>query len=539
MTDDSINLQGIGSPLPPRDSSSKSGTDSTRFQSILFAEQSDLVKQETHDVPVFFHDLNLDRVVKAITAGWQKYDLLPLFHTPLNDLDTITYRQEIMKDLENPTLMEIVKSFSQQMNKMRVYLPKAEEHYYRYQKERCFLDAVEIYCNAIGEIWQELCRLELTSCGMRNFREYLDGYAVSDGFRNLATEAAKLDSALFAIRYNLVIKYGSITVRQYEEEKDYSDVVEETFEKFRIGVVKTRQIRNFNTGGMNHIQAQVVERIARLHPDTFHALETFYMEHTNYLDETILRFDREVQFYVSYLTYIEKFRRAGLRFCYPRLSRTSKQVSSRESFDIALADKLVDENATVVTNSFYLHQPERIFVVSGPNHGGKTTFARTFGQLHYLTSLGFPVPGIESQLFLFDRLFTHFEREEQIETLRGKLQDDLFRIRQILDQVTPNSIVIINEIFSSTTLRDAVYLGKKIMSRISALDLLGVCVTFLDELASFNEKTVSVVSMVEPDNPAVRTYKLERKPADGLAYAFAIAEKHRVTYNWLKERIKT
>jgi DNA mismatch repair protein MutS len=507
--------------------------------SILFDSDGDHLAAANAEVPSFFIDLNLDQIVDAVTADWAEYDLKRFFCYPLSRVDAVHYRHEVFQDLETPMLFGQVESFARRMRDVRVYVALAKKLYHQFHKQGWFLQAIEIYCDAVKQFVSELAVAPLNSRGLLSFRNYLTRYAASASFVSLMREAEQLNNDLSQVTYSVLIRDNSFTVRNYESEVDYSAEILETFQKFQQGAVRDYKVKYRNAPeDMNHIEAKILEFVARLNPDLFARLLDFCARHTDFIDGTIAQFDREVHFYVAYLEHIAKFKRLGLRFCYPRVSAKSKAVRASNSFDLALAQKLTAEKAAIVCNDLYLDGKERIIVVTGPNQGGKTTFARMFGELHYLASLGCPVPGGEAQLYLFDQLFTHFEREEKVENLRGKLEDDLVRVHAIVQRATPRSIVVMNEVFTSTTVQDELFLSKRIIETLGELDLLCVWVTFLDELTSFSEKTVSMVSTIVPDNPTLRTFKIVRRPADGLAYAMAIAEKYRLTRNQIRERIK-
>lgn len=507
------------------------------FRSILF-DQSDIGRDvDKQKEPEFFGDLNLDQIVVSMTAGREEYNLKPFFYAPLNHVEMINYRHDVLRDLEQQPLLLHIQSFAQRMRTMREDLTQAEKLSYPRQKQSWFLHAVDTYCSAVKRLARDIAISGPRSRGFLALLGYLRNYMESRDFLALVAETERLRNDLSRIRYCLYIEGSRVTVSPYESDPDYGADVLQTFVRFKQGAPREYRFNFSSWPEMNHVEAAILDLVAEHYPDIFAALDRFFTQHRSYADNAIQQFDREVQFYVACLEHIELYKKTGLHFCYPTVIDSSKEIDAKETFDLALANQLLRANAAVVTNDFCLTGLERVLVVSGPNQGGKTTFARTFGQLHYLASIGCPVPAREARLYFFDRLFTHFEREEDLQNLSGKLEDDLLRIHNILEQATSDSILIMNESFVSTTLSDSLFLSKQVMEQIMQRGILCVTVTFLDELASLGESTVSMVSTVRPGDTAERTFKIVRKPADGLAYAAAIAEKYRLTYESVKRRI--
>lgn len=504
--------------------------------SILFEEPHLAAEPSEAAEPDFFHDLNLDQVFQAVVQKREEYKLDAFFRLPLRTASAVRYRQDVFRDLE-AGLAPAVQEFASSLRRVRSHLTGAEQRHHAYGRAAYFLDAGHIYCEAVLALEAAIDGAEPASESFRRCRSYLQAYRTSEPFHALLQETIRLKKELADVRYCVRIRGSRVIVTPYQGEADYSSEVLEVFRKFQQGDVESRLVE-YSPEFNNHVQERIVDLVARLYPDLFRSLLEYPKTFADLVAPDVGRFDREVQFYLGYLGLLMPLRAAGLPFCYPAVSSRTKDVAAAETFDLALALKLVAEEKRVVGNDFELSSGERILVVSGPNQGGKTTLARTFGQLHHLAALGCPVPGSSSRLYLCDRIFTHFERREQVEDLHSKLQDELLRVREILRRATPCSIVILNESLASTTVDDAVFLGREVIGKLVELDALAVYVTFIDELSRLGPSVVSMVSTVVPDNPAQRTFKVVRQVADGRAYAAAIAEKHGLTSRAIKERMR-
>lgn len=507
--------------------------------SILFGDSRPPGVDDTTE-PDYFGDLRLDQIVAAL-VGEDRFHLAPLYRALVDDPDTLRLRQDVFDDIAQASVRQALDAFSTSMGTIHDWIRASNHLRAPAQRDRWHLNAAASYCTAARALAAGLADDAVASTGLGRIAELVQALVDSRAFGELERESSSLESRLRELQYAVLLRGTRITVGAYDDEQNYSQQVVELFSRFRqeqhAPVKEERDFRRrqrVQEAGGDPVRERIVEMVAQLHPALFAELAAFRERHPELLDPTVSLFYREIQFYLRYDELATRLRHAGLPTCRPVLA-TTPGLAADDVFDVALA--LRQENAAdaLVRNSVTLAAHERRLVVTGPNQGGKTTLSRILGQLHHLAGIGCPVAGSRVEVQPPDRIFTHFERQELGHTA-GKLEDDLLRLQRILERATSRSLVVLNEIFASTTTADAVQLGTGVLNRLGESGALHVCVTFLDELAYLPE-TVTMVAQVDPDDPTRRTFRIIRAEADGRAYATALAVKHGLTYDDIRARI--
>jgi len=517
----------------------------TLYYSCLFPAQHNEPKEYTRQMPEFFKDLNLDQITSCAMENYEKFDIAKHYYTILKDEETIRYRQDAMRELEDPAVLQAAKSVCEILVAVSRLLPKLESSLAgqgpmenNAMTKGQFLNAAVKYIVALQDFADKASELGLKSGALRGFADHIEELFKSPGWKAFFEHTVRVRQAFDEANYCLLVKNSTIKLRKFEGQEDEGEYVRRLFDKFAQGQTQEYKHKLNENAIAYHVESGILEALVKMYPDEFKDLAALCKAHVQFLDKTAERFGQEMQFYFSFLDYIAPIQKRGMRFCLPQFAQKGARIEAAEMFDLALAHNMLSSLNMPVTNGFYLEGPERVIVISGPNQGGKTTFARSLGQMTHLSRIGLPVPGARATLKPVTAIFTHFEKEENVENGAGKLMDDLVRIKPMLEEADENSFFVINEIFASTTLDDATAISKKVMEKLVSIGAMAVWVTFIDEMASYGPETVSMMSTVRPDSSETRTFRIERKAADGLAYAMYIAKKHALTYDQLKGRLQ-
>ncbi|MGC8769679.1 MAG: MutS-related protein [Brevinematia bacterium] len=256
----------------------------------------------------------------------------------------------------------------------------------------------------------------------------------------------------------------------------------------------------------------------------------------------------ELVIYLRIARFIKKYRESGLNFTKPEIMDKGKKIIEvKDSYNINLAinmyyKKSLDE---LVFNDIQINQEEGIIILTGPNQGGKTVYTQSIGIVQIFFQLGMFVPGSEARLSPVDGIFTHFQKEENINTGTGRFGDEAIRIREIFERASENTLILMNEPFSSTNPSESIYLLKEVLKAFAMFGARVVVATHFHEIAENIEdirgKTIAVsyIATVKKENEDFhkRLYKVVKSKPEGKSYAIELAKKYGLDFEELKNII--
>jgi len=216
----------------------------------------------------------------------------------------------------------------------------------------------------------------------------------------------------------------------------------------------------------------------------------------------------ELGFYISCLNLHEKLSAQGEPTCFPvPVASAEQRHTARGLYDVCLALKM---DQRVVGNDLD-GDDKQLFMITGANQGGKSTFLRSIGLSQLMTQCGMFVPARLYCTNLCTGLFTHYKREEDATMSAGKFEEELRRMSDIVDHLSPDCIVLFNESFQATNEREGSEIGRQIIHALLESRIKGFFVTHMYDLAqSLHDKKPANAMFLRAERleDGTRTFKV-------------------------------
>ncbi|MFW6288272.1 MAG: MutS-related protein [Spirochaetota bacterium] len=538
------------------------------FHSLLVppdAQRSDRIRLRD-DVA---HDLDLRSIAHGMTHhGIGEDAILRILSELPQSRDEIVYRQETSACFwENGELRSEMDGLVRTMQELTVFSRSGRE------TDRPLLEAIwrlgelELYVELVERMIETLARLPACSRGLRLLLDELRVRAADPAFEALKRELPELRSGIklhqsVTIGVNLDDKLRpveaallGINPRRFKEGHFLGSFFgKATGDPF---ITRTPLAR---TLGPESLSAQPLERLplAPLFEELDSVLRTMLRPVAKRLrayvgvnTELFRRLFPEIAFYIGSTAYLRSIADAGYSVTFPRILEQSTRTSAFQGlYNLRLASHWLTRTGVtrMVGNDVGFDDAARIFVLTGPNGGGKTTFTQAVGIATTLGQVGLPIPAAAGELAPVDTILTHFPTEEEFDDELGRFEDEARRISELFDRVTGSSLVLLNEPLASTGPKEAERIAESVLGGLSMAGARGVFTTHFHDLARGAEtinREIAGPSVVGTLNAGVRyeqgrasrTYEISAGPPAGSSFAEDVARRYRIDQESLGRRI--
>ena len=261
-------------------------------------------------------------------------------------------------------------------------------------------------------------------------------------------------------------------------------------------------------------------------------VQSFVLENTDFL----LNLMPEIEFLVKGTNLLRSLKEKGLTLCKPEIVTNKNIFVANELYNPCVALKVDDE---IITNDVEFKDDIMIFVLTGPNRGGKSVITCAIGLAQAMLQLGMFVPASSAEISIADGIYTHFPTGADDTIDKGRLGEECARLRDIFEDVTKDSLVLLDESLSSTGSYEASYIAAEVLAGFSRIGCRCLFSTHLHELAAeidnINARTAAdggtkIDSLVAGIEDGKRSFKIYRMKPDGKSYARDIADKYGLSY---------
>ncbi|MBQ4282092.1 MAG: hypothetical protein II753_08345, partial [Spirochaetales bacterium] len=255
----------------------------------------------------------------------------------------------------------------------------------------------------------------------------------------------------------------------------------------------------------------------------------------------------EFIYYVRWAEYIKRHVDEGLSFCKASVldNKDGLRMKARGFYNLKLADFVQDGKDSIVVNDLDFSSDGSLYILTGANRGGKTTITQATGLMFALAQGGVFVPASEFSFVPADCIFTHYPADEDKTLDYGRLGEECRRFREIFSRCTSDSLLLLNETFSTTSFEEGFFIARDAVKAILKKGTRCIYNTHMHKLASdigeINAEgakegsSSKAESLVVLSDGGERSFKVKVAPPQGMSYARDIAQKYGVTYDMLME----